>query len=103
MEITIPTPKNFSFRRTAFSHGWTQLPPFELDSKGRITRVLVWGHDAPVTVFISGTKRQVRATVPGNLAKRTVAAIERDVRHMLRLDDDLIGFYKTMSITSDFE
>jgi len=56
-----------------------------------------------MSVSITGTKRQVKVNVTRNVGTRAVAAIERDVRHMLRLDDDLVGFYKMMSVSADFE
>ncbi len=104
MEITIPTPRDFSFKRTAFSPGWSGLPPFETDpNTGAITRVLDSGLAKPITVLINGTKRALRVSVPRNIGKRAVAAITRDVRHMLRLDDDLTKFYVAMSADSDFD
>lgn len=103
MEITIPTPRDFSFKRTAFSHGWTELPPFEIDPKTwTIIRVLDAGIDPPMTVIMTDTKRAVKVSVARKIGKRAVASITRDVRHMLRLDDDLSGFYKAMSADPDF-
>jgi 3-methyladenine DNA glycosylase/8-oxoguanine DNA glycosylase len=104
MEITITTPRDFSFKRTAFSHGWTELPPFEIDPKTwTIIRVLDSGADKPVTVVITGTKRTVKVGIPSKVSKRGVASITRDVRHMLRLDDDLTEFYAAMSADADFD
>src|ERR671932_438379 len=97
MEIRIQTPRDFSFKRTAFSHGWTQLPPFEIDPETwTITRVLDLNGSAPVTVRITGQKRAVKVDVRRNLAKRAADSITRDVRHMLRLDDNLADFYNAM-------
>ena len=31
--IFLPTPETFSFRHTVYSHGWSDLVPFELDSE----------------------------------------------------------------------
>jgi N-glycosylase/DNA lyase len=45
----------------------------------------------------------VKASIPRKVGKRVVAAITRDVRHILRLDDDLGGFYKAMSANPDFD
>src|ERR1044071_6162788 len=103
MDITIPTPRDFSFKRTAFSHGWSGLPPFETDpNTGTITRVLDPGLKTPITIIINGTKRALRVSVPRQTGQRAVAAITRDVRHMLRLDDDLTEFYSVMSADPDF-
>lgn len=104
MDITIPTPRDFSFIRTAFSHGWTELPPFEFDqSTGTIIRVLDSGLKTPITIVIKGMKRALRVSVPRVIGARAVAAVTRDVRHMLRLDDDLTEFYSAMSADPDFD
>ncbi|HYG80094.1 MAG TPA: hypothetical protein VD861_06885, partial [Pyrinomonadaceae bacterium] len=71
MEISIQTPRDFSFERTAFSHGWTSLLPFEVDPKASIiTRVLDIGTAAPVTVSITGAKRAVSVSVPRRVGVR---------------------------------
>ena len=104
MEIRISTPRDFSFKRTAFSHGWTDLPPFEVDPQTwTITRVLDLNDSAPVTVLITGQKRAVKVLVPRKVGKRSAASITRDVRHMLRLDDDLTEFYNAMQNDADFD
>src|ERR671932_360145 len=104
MEIRIRTPLGFSFKRTAFSHGWTGLPPFEIDPETwTITRVLDLNGNAPVTVRITGQKRAIRVQVPRNLGKRAADSVTRDVRHMLRLDDDLADFYNAMRCDPDFD
>lgn len=104
MEITIPTPRDFSFKRTALSHGWSGLPPFEIDSNTwTIIRVLDSGLKTPVTIAIKATKRALMVSVPSKISKRAVATITRDVRHMLRLDDDLTEFYSAMSADPNFD
>lgn len=104
MEFTIPIPRDFSFKRTASSHGWTGLQPFETDTRSwTIIRVLDVGHTQPTTVAITGTKRGVKIKLTGKVGKRATAKITRDVRHMLRLDDDLDAFYGAMKSDAEFE
>ena len=104
MEIKIPTPRTFSFRRTIISHGWCELLPFEIDEKRWVlTRVIDLHPNPPVTVVLSSVGRSVRATTPKALNKRETAKLERDVRHLLRLDDDLGPFYDSMAGDPDFE
>ncbi|PYS53092.1 MAG: hypothetical protein DMF68_00415 [Acidobacteria bacterium] len=103
MEIRISVPRNFSYKRTALSHGWTDLPPFEIDPKSlTVTRVLDIEDAQPVTITITGTKRAVLVHVPRKLGKRAARSITRDVRHMLRLDDDLTEFYSEMNAHTEF-
>ena len=103
MELKIPTPRNFSFRRTAASHGWYQLPPFALDTKKwQLTRVIDLGKQPPVTVFMSGLKSHIRVAPARALSKPEAATVLRDCRHVLRLDDDLRDFYLATSNDPEF-
>lgn len=103
MQITIKTPSDFNFQRTVLSHGWCELLPFELDRRNWIlTRVLDIGRGRPVTVRISFGKRGLRVVPSRELSEAAAKRIVRDVRHMLRLDDDLQAFYVAMSADADF-
>jgi N-glycosylase/DNA lyase len=94
MEIKIPTPPNFNFKRTIVSHGWYGLLPFVLDSENwTLTRVIDVGPKPPVGIVMSGRKRHVQVTNSRPLNKGETAKVMRDARHILRLDDDLQSFY----------
>ena len=94
MELKIPTPRTFSFRRTVASHGWYQLLPFALDTeKWQLTRVIDLGKKRPVTIVMEGRKNYVQVTATRPLTESEVAIVLRDARHILRLDDDLRDFY----------
>ena len=92
MDLKIPTPQNFSFRRTVASHGWYQLPPFGLE-KWELSRVIDVGKKPPVTIFLTERKNHVRVRPARPLNKSEAAIVLRDARHVLRLDDDLEPFY----------
>jgi len=103
MEITIPTPRDFSFRRTVLSHGWCALAPFEFDKTDwTLVRVVDAGEPKPVTVKISAEKKGLAINTSRRLRKRASEKIVRDVRHMFRLDDDLREFYRATSTEPDF-
>src|SRR5260370_34625934 len=103
MEISIPTPSSFSFKRTAISHGWYDLPPFELKQETwTLTRVIDPGKTRPVTVEIEEGNRAVRESVSRSVGRLVVDRIVRDVRHMLRLDDDMTAFYDAVAHDHDF-
>ena len=94
MTLNIPTPRNFSFRRTVASHGWYQLPPFALDTeKWQLSRVIDLGDKPPATIFLTAQKNEVQITASRPLTKAEGAIVLRDARHILRLDDDLKPFY----------
>ena len=102
MELKIPTPRNFNFRRTVISHGWYNLLPFSLDTeKWELARVIDTGSKPPVTIVLTGNKGHVRVETSRPLNKSETAIVLRDARHILRLDDDLQSFY--LSIADDPE
>ncbi|HKV34227.1 MAG TPA: hypothetical protein VJP89_07900 [Pyrinomonadaceae bacterium] len=103
MDIKIPTPQNFNFKRTIISHGWYGLLPFGLNSeKWTLSRVIDVGPKPPVTVTMSGRKSHVLVTVPHALNKGETAKVIRDTRHILRLDDDLQAFYLSIAADPEF-
>jgi N-glycosylase/DNA lyase len=103
MDWTIKTPRSFSFPRTVRSHGWYALPPFELDQeKWILRRVLDRGLTTPVTVKISSTNSGIKVSTAQRVGQKASQEIERDVRHMLRLDDDLQAFYEITKAIPDF-
>src|SRR4051794_23442742 len=103
MELVISTPRNFSFKRTAISHGWYGLLPFELHRDSWIlSRTLDLKDDRPVTVAISARKRQLLINTSRRLSQKAAGQVIADVRHMLRLDDDMAGFYGLMSGENEF-
>jgi 3-methyladenine DNA glycosylase/8-oxoguanine DNA glycosylase len=103
MDITIKTPRVFNFRRTVLSHGWCALLPFEFDQKNwTLVRVLDLQQAEPVAIEISPANRGIDVSTPRRVGKKAAAAIEREVRHMFRLDDDLREFYQSVTADPDF-
>jgi N-glycosylase/DNA lyase len=108
MEISIPTPPHFSLRRTLASHGWSELLPFEFDQQSwTLLRVVTPGGDddeaAPLTVTIYGQDGALMVRTRRKLGARATAQVVRDVRHMLRLDEDLSEFYAAVTSEPKFE
>ncbi|MGH9880703.1 MAG: DNA-3-methyladenine glycosylase family protein [Pyrinomonadaceae bacterium] len=58
---------------------------------------------APVTITIAGTQRELRISASRRLGKAATQNLLRDVRHMLRLDDDMQTFYRSVNAVPDFE
>ena len=88
----IETPENFNFTRTVFSHGWCELLPFELDKENWRLSYVFDAAKIPVSAIISesGGKIKIEAA-DGEINE---VKLLRDVRHILRFDDDLSEFYK---------
>jgi 3-methyladenine DNA glycosylase/8-oxoguanine DNA glycosylase len=103
MEISISTPREFSFKRTVISHGWCQLLPFKFEEENwRLTRTLDLKQAKPVTITISATKRAIRVNSPRQLSESAARKVANDVRHMLRLDDNMDEFYRLLAEDNDF-
>jgi 3-methyladenine DNA glycosylase/8-oxoguanine DNA glycosylase len=102
MNINIPTPEGFDLKRTTGSHGWSELRPFEYVDAQTLVRVLDVGEAAPVTVTITGGARGLDVRASRRLNRREAARVVRDVRHMMRLDDDMTHFYAAVSRHPEF-
>ncbi|MBK6748858.1 MAG: hypothetical protein IPG67_02295 [Acidobacteria bacterium] len=88
--VEIVTPNRFSFKHTIRSHGWYDLLPFVIDEeKGTLSFVSAGGE--PVFVTVSDNSGGLSVDV--NADKFDRDAIVRDVRHILRLDDEMDAFY----------
>ena len=104
MRVSITVPRSFNFKRTVMSHGWCALLPFTCDTeRWQLGRVLDVPDSPPVTVNISKPNKEIHVEASRRLNKRQTASVIRDVRHMLRLDDNLESFYRTVRAVPDFE
>jgi len=95
--LFLDTPANFSFNHTINSHGWYELSPFELDKENqRLSYVFTdENSENPVTAKIEETNGKLKIDIADeNINKTFQEKILRDVRHILRLDDNLSEFYK---------
>ena len=103
MEITLASPREFSFKRTIISHGWCQLLPFKIDEeKWQLTRTLEVEDAKPVTITISSNRRALIVTTSRRLSQAAAKKVVADVRHMLRLDDNITEFYRLVTADNDF-
>lgn len=95
--LFIDIPDNFSFRSTIYSHGWCELAPFEIDVENwRLSYVFSDGKTRkPVgsTIF----EEDGRLRIDLNRQPSDENKIVADVRHLLRLDEDIDGFYESVA------
>jgi N-glycosylase/DNA lyase len=92
----IKLPRRFSFRHTVGSHGWYDLPPFEHEEGSDRFRYVFapWAKDPAITALV---KRERSILKVGLSAKpRDPDRITSGIKHILRLDDDLDEFYRTL-------
>lgn len=94
--VSITKPPGFSFKHTVQGHGWYDLLPFELIDDGRrlkyVFRDPKSGHLAPGIISEKGDK--VTVEFNGDVDPKCV---RKDVRHILRLDENIDGFYQLIS------
>jgi 3-methyladenine DNA glycosylase/8-oxoguanine DNA glycosylase len=103
MEIVVPAQHNFSFRRTALSHGWYGLRPFELEVETwTLRRVIELGDVKPTSVSIRSEGGAILIETTRRLGKRAAAKVVHDVRHVLRLDEELTEFYTAVREAEEF-
>jgi 3-methyladenine DNA glycosylase/8-oxoguanine DNA glycosylase len=82
------------FARTIVSHGVAELPPNLVDLESRVLASTLPVGDGARTVRLSQVDGRVRVElVAGRVGARQAAEVERAVRHMLRLDENLSAFY----------
>jgi len=95
--LFLDQPANFSFKHTINSHGWCELLPFESD-KGDWRLSYVFTDENlknPVSAKVEETNGKLKIEIADDkINKKFQDKILRDVRHILRLDDDLSEFYK---------
>lgn len=91
--ITIPTPQDFSFRSTIRSHGWYDLAPFVIGEEDENLRYVFKGNtsETPILGEIRAVGDVIEVAVDCDPSE--MPAIERDVRRMLRLDENIADFY----------
>ncbi len=95
--LTFDAPKNFSFKTTVYSHGWSELAPFELDEKNWklffVFDLKNGQNPVSATIYEDREKILIEAKTK-KLSKENREKILCDTRHILRLDDDFGEFYK---------
>ncbi|MGI8787625.1 MAG: DNA-3-methyladenine glycosylase family protein [Pyrinomonadaceae bacterium] len=94
LKLYLAAPKNFSFRQTIYSHGWSQLLPFEVDRENLRLNYVSNDSEKPLAAQISETDGKIRIEIDGRANRKAREKILRGVRHILRFDDDLREFYR---------
>lgn len=104
MKLTIEVPQGFDYRRTVLSHGWRELLPFEFDEANWTLRCVLDVELAqPVSGVVSWDKGAIQINLSGRPLSNTAAAkVKAQVRHIMRLDDDLAGFHAVMAGHPEF-
>ncbi len=89
--VQLATPLNFSFRHTVLSHGWSDLLPFEVDELGTSLSYTFRDKGKVVKAEISQSGSMIEIALSRSV--RNSEPVKASVKHILRLDDQLDGFY----------
>jgi N-glycosylase/DNA lyase len=93
--LSIATPDDFDFWRTAFSHGWCDLPPFSFDADRRtLDRVLMLNDRRAVHCRLRGGNGSIQVSVSAHLSGNDRRQIQEQLRSCLRLGEEFGPFYK---------
>lgn len=96
--LSIKTPPSFNFWRTAYSHGWADLPPFSYDAdKKELTRLFTLSNDKLVLTKITATKNSIHIktqTTNSPLTSSDKKEILAQLRDCLRLNEDFSEFHR---------
>lgn len=93
--IYLEKPANFSFGHTVGSHGWYDLPPFDYDEANRRLSYVFNDGKACVRATLSDDGDAIRIELSNAKIKKD--KVLRDVRHILRMDDDMSPFYESVA------
>lgn len=92
-EIRITKPRGFRLATAVRGHGWYDLPPFRWDGSAETLEYVF--ADEERNRVAAGEICESGGDILVKVSSRKVSPtkVERDVRHMLRMDDELAEFY----------
>jgi 3-methyladenine DNA glycosylase/8-oxoguanine DNA glycosylase len=94
--LRLSAPSDFAFWRTAYSHGWCDLPPFSFDAeRNLLLRVIELGDGSLAHCRLAGAKDGVQATitVASPLSRSQRRDLAQRIRTCLRMDEDFTAFH----------
>lgn len=98
LRLTLDGPVDFSFKRTVFSHGWSDLAPFHVAADGRrIECALTLDSGTAIDLRLEhADSRRVRVQAIGCRTASDRSAVRQRATRILQLDLDLAPFRKVM-------
>lgn len=102
--LTLAPPRNFSFRRTVYSHGWSGLEPFRLDRDSvTLSGVVARPGGGALGYRLSERTGRVVVESPGTLDSSTRCLLRATARRVLNLDLDLTEFHAAVRATDGLQ
>ena len=90
-------PLDFSFKNTIYSHGWSQLLPFKIDNENKSMSYVFYdkSFSKPISTEFSTSTNDINIEfLSTNVSEAEKDQIKEKIAHVLRLDEDLKGFYE---------
>lgn len=94
MKVELQAKGAFDLKSVVFSHGWADLAPFRVLKSNGAIRLGLRTSRGPVTVTISSSPNGLAVEYDSAAPK---IEIEKSIRHIFRLDDDLSEFYRAVA------
>ncbi len=93
----IDKPAGFNFALTVQSHGWYDLPPFRLNESAMRLGYVFSDPKTSRKVYgeLSDAGNKIKIELDAAVCEKS--RVLEDVRRILRLDDDIGGFHKSIS------
>ena len=96
--FSISTPNNFNFWRTAYSHGWADLPPFSYDGDNEeLTRLFKLSKNKLVVAKLTSNRNKIiisTTTSGSHLTPSDKKEIIAQLKDCLRLNEDFSPFHR---------
>lgn len=99
-KFDLELPSKFSFRHTVGSHGWYDLPPFEHETGSDRLRYVFPPDRSDPAISALIENRDDRLSVTLSQKPKDLDRVVSGVRHILRMDDDLTEFYRSLASDS---
>lgn len=93
-EFTIETPANFDLETAVCGHGWYDLAPFKWNAESKSLGYVFRSKNGRTASAGEVNQSGSKLVVTLHKASVGIDKVERDVRHILRLDDQLSDFYE---------
>lgn len=95
--LNILTPTNFNFWRTAYSHGWADLPPFSYNADAEeLSRVLTVDSGTVVSALLKAKGKRIKVKIdsvkPLSLFQKQFLISQ--LKSCLRLNEDFSDFHR---------
>jgi 3-methyladenine DNA glycosylase/8-oxoguanine DNA glycosylase len=94
--LRIPTPEKFNFRTAVCGHGWYDLPPFRYDEQAGTLRYAYYSRSSGKAVAFTAAAKRRYIDLTIHSAAADAAECRRVAQHIVRLDEDLEDFYRSI-------